>query len=1249
MQNIKRAIAFVLAAMLLFTPTGETLTGLPAEVLAAGYEGQATIQVLSTSDLHGQSVSYNYNTASERSAGSLAQIVYLAKKLKKGLKHGATIMVDSGDTVYGYGAESLMGGTTSGVEYMYKEMLAAGYDAITLGNHDFDYGFDYILKELKAAGMNSKVVCANVYHAKSKKPVWKQSTIITKTVTTDKGVKETVRIGVVGATMPTLTTFYTWKDELNTADVVDTVRVQADALKAAGCDIVVAVVHSGFGTKNSKSMADNRGYALSKVGSVDVICMGHLHRNYPSSDTNVEAYYDYPGVDAATDLVNGKIVVQEADHGKALGISKLKLSFTDGHATIVDKSVKLRKIKSTDKQDATIVKMNKKFDKKYAKENNRKISTAEYLIANYFGAVEDLPLMQMVNEAKIAYGLRMIDTQLPDYRGYPVISATSYQVSGKNGSEDYAAIEGEIKKSDLMKFQPSGQDKVKMYTLTGAQLRETLEWEAASPFEQVGKSADDAWTDEDMEELCVKQGYQSLIKDSWLNDWTSFSIYDGVEYSIDLTQPARYSKKGELVHKNSHRINDLTVNGRKVTDNMQFVFVTRNLNATLNPIIGKVISKQKILPKADYLSEIYEDYVRSQSPDGRLKATLTADDNWQFSMPEGEYLVKTSDTGEAYASGTKSWYLREVKTNSEGYGYYALKLGGENTDTAGPFLVAAPLKVVPTGNPVEIQAYATDRSGVASIEYKEGVHGNDPSEWSGAKKVTGKFTVKENGFYTVRATDKKGNSTIRFVDVENIDDNISEAPTVNKFTNKMTAVTGKASGGAKVYVKVGGVEYSGTAGGDGKFSIEVGLQKADKKVYVWQVDTRGRKSAKTEIYVTRKGGNLPTVKDVTNKQAYIKGTLNDSQYCTIAVVRNDKYIYIPDSKVDYYKLSKFYKKSMYTLKKCGYKYNNGSFSLNTGYLNADDSLKAYNIDWNGRISESIPLTVQDVAPNIPKAADFMIAEEGVITGKLNNPKSGRTYRAFASVDGERTYVEVEEDGRFVIDVGPVDAGTVVSVGVQDMPENVWRTSVTQKRFAFGMEALSDAETDDVIFDEMDDKMDTISGSVDDYTGELTLLLPDSIQTVTVNEDGEFEYSVSGHLKKNTCVGVIKRTAKHNIKIFGKAKITEAKPENPEWITEKVTTDTKTVKMFDVDKDKAILKVGGKEYKPSSIKYSDEREGYVYTFKIKRQKKGRTMYCWLYNSGGESKKIKMVVKKGKKKKKKKSEEEQAQETGEQTTE
>ena len=1246
MKFFNKAIAGVLAAAVMISSVSylpdefiENDTGLiTGTVEAAGYEGIGYLQILSTADIHGQSIAYDYTTASGGKAGSLAQIVKIVRSLKKSIKNGATLLVDSGDDTYGYGAETLMDGATSGVEYLFEEFADAKYDAITLGNHDFDYGLDYIQQQLNQSGMNSKVVLSNVYNAKTKKPLWSQSKIIQKTLTTTGGVKETVKIGVVGAVVPSLTTYFDWQDTISTGDIVETVRQQADALKGAGCDVVVVLAHSGIGEENPASGSDNVAYALTKLSSVDVVCAGHTHRNFPSNDTNVQTYYDYKGVDDDTGLVNGKILVQEADHGQALGISKLKLSFTDGRASIVGRSVRVRKIKSSDKQASSIVKINKTYDKLFASQYNSKIASSDYVIANYFGMFEDIPLVQMVNESKIAYGMRIINESFPEYKNYPVISATSFPASGANGSEDYAIIEGSFKKKDLMKFQATTLNRLKLYRITGKQLRETLEWEAAAAYETAGKTASDTWSDEKMESLAGK-GYESLLNNSWLNNWSGHTIYDGIEYTVDMTQKPRYNRAGELTHEDSHRITSLTCNGKNVTDSSEFVLVSIGITANRNPVIGKKMKNQVIKGKLAYPSDVFEDYVKSQSPNKKFHSYLTADDNVTLDCPEGNYIVKTSDSGESYAASSKDWYVDEVAT-SNGYGYYSVKLGGDKSDTSGPLLIAAPLKVSTTGDPVTIRVYTTDKSGVSKVEYKPGVCTADQSDWNGATAVTSSFKVIANGVYSIRALDKKGNATIRYVDIENINTEVSDAPKVNNFNNKKTAITGSATAGATIYVKVGGVQYSGKASGSGEFSIDVPRQKAGRKITTWQVDTKGRKSSKVVTYVIRRGGNMPDIDGLNNKNAYLRGNLNDSKYCTIAAIYGGG-IYIPEQMVSYYMLSSIYKKGKYTVHKMNCTYSeDGSFKLAIPYMKAGKKVTVYNIDWNGRLSSPTALSVEEVAPNVPTVGSNVISEEGVVTGKLVEPVAGRTYRAFVAEDDVRTYADVDENGRFMIDVEDgFSAGETIEVGVQDFVDGAWRTSIKQTRTAQSMTSFEDLVTDDVLFDDdYDDKMDSLSGMVEDYTGTITLLGPGEKQTISVNEDNEFEYTKSSLFKKNTSYGLILRGGNNGIKIFGYTTVTEAAPEAPEWITEEITEDTTKVKYVCEDKDPAYLKVGSKVYTPKRKEYSDSKGGYVYVFVIKKPKKGQMVKGYLKNTGGYSKKITLTVKKGKKKKKKNTEEE-----------
>ncbi|MDD6037331.1 MAG: metallophosphoesterase, partial [bacterium] len=181
MKFFNKVMAGAMAAVMLF---GYVSAG---EVYAATKPETTTLRILSTTDLHGQSVNIDYDSASEHNKGSLAQIVTLLKEQKSSLKTGNTLLVDVGDTVYGYGSDSIMTGAVTGGEYMYEQMATLGYDAMTLGNHDFDYGYEYVKDALEEAGLDKKVVVSNVYDAKTRKNIWAENMVITKKLPTSAG------------------------------------------------------------------------------------------------------------------------------------------------------------------------------------------------------------------------------------------------------------------------------------------------------------------------------------------------------------------------------------------------------------------------------------------------------------------------------------------------------------------------------------------------------------------------------------------------------------------------------------------------------------------------------------------------------------------------------------------------------------------------------------------------------------------------------------------------------------------------------------------------------------------------------------------------------------------------------------------------------------------------------------------------------------------------------------------------------
>ncbi len=1223
-SSIRGILAFLLA--LVFAVSTLPVDGFAVHAAYKDEKGYATLRIFSTSDMHGQSTTYSYDTASTHNSGSLAQISTVINKKKKEIKYGNSLLVDCGDVVFGLGAESIETGQISGVQYMYKEMKAMGYDAITLGNHDFDFGYSYIKKALSESGMDKKVLVSNVRNAKTGKLSWASGRIIKKTMKTSKKKKVTVKIGVVGAVVPSLTTYSNWKWTITTEDIVESVANEAEALKDKGADIVVAVVHSGIGYNNAgedddetEGVIDNVGYELADIDELDVICCGHTHVNYPSDDPKVQYVYSLPGVSKRTGFINGKIVVQEKDHGAAVGISDIKFKFDKkGKARIAGKKVSVREITAADAEDKKIQELDQKYNAKLTELYENSLSEANKTVDNYFGMLEDNQLVQLANEAKIQYGKEMLSEYASSYLKYPVIASTRYILAGANGGNDYIETGSQLKLKDILNIQQYGQDWAKVYYITGKQLRENLEWEAASIFNENGTEKTKTWSDSVVNSLVQESGMVPVTDPTW-EEFKGMAVYDGIEYTIDASAPARYDRIGKIKYEDNHRITNLTCNGSAVRDDQIFVWVTSHVTEGHWPPSGAEINKQNIVPKTKHLTEVISDYVSEQSKAGVIE--LEADNNWSVVFPDGgNYLVKTSDKAiDTVAS--KEWYVDTVAVQG-GYAYFQAKFEGKQTVDRSPMVVLAKSESRVSGDPIDVYVQASSANGISSISYKEGNSSLSDNNWTSAERVSGNsFKADKNGVYSVLAIDRSGGKTVKRIYVGNINASVATTPTINTVTNVKGIVSGKASPGASVYIDDGKQVYNTQADSSGNYSYDVDYLAGDKNIYVWQVDTKGRESERATTIVARKGANQPILDNLSNKKTAVSGDLNDSTYCKVIAVRGS-YVYIPKGQITGYKKTKLYEKfKKKTIRQVTYKCNKstGRFSLEVPNLYADQNLTVYSYDWTSRASASDKITVEDVAPNQPKLTE-VVAQEGWVYGNIPKAKQDVTYTVSVSCDGETYSGMANPDGSYAVKTTNVETGTKVTVKASDTTEDgVVRTSLANKANAIGFEELGSFEFVNGHIDPVNSKDMVISGYVKKAPNQsLYLVYGSGHHEITLNEDGTFTYELTAPRKAKSKVGLISRNLDGSLQTYRYTTVTLAKPDAPEMINDEITVDTRTIKIKGIDKADGYLRIGDTKYKATSVKKKGEK--YIYVFKVKDLKKKKKITIWLRNATGNSKKV-----------------------------
>ncbi|MCR5670429.1 MAG: bifunctional metallophosphatase/5'-nucleotidase [Butyrivibrio sp.] len=255
-KHLKQALSFLVAAAMVLT-----CSVTPLKVNAAEPQDIRTIHQV-PADLTGKTVILHSNDVH----GAIGRYAYIASVKQNLQNRGAeVILVDAGDFSQGTPYVS----TTKGLDAV-AAMNAAGYDIVTLGNHEFDYGYTQLRGNLAVAKF--QVICADIVDANGN-PVFTPNTVV--------NTKSGLKIGFFGMETPETQTkvnpaLIQGITFLSKGDLHKCGQAQIDALKAQGVDLVVCLSHLGV---DAESAADgHRSVDLfAKTKGIDLMIDGHSH------------------------------------------------------------------------------------------------------------------------------------------------------------------------------------------------------------------------------------------------------------------------------------------------------------------------------------------------------------------------------------------------------------------------------------------------------------------------------------------------------------------------------------------------------------------------------------------------------------------------------------------------------------------------------------------------------------------------------------------------------------------------------------------------------------------------------------------------------------------------------------------------------------------------------------------------------------------------------------------------------------
>ena len=623
---------------------------------------EVRLRILETTDVHMNLLSYDYYQDKTTDQYGLSRTSTLIKAARAEVPN--TLLFDNGDLLQG----SPLGDYVAKVQPLkagevhpaYKVMNQLGYDAANIGNHDFNFGLDFLRRALSGAAF--PYVNANVYvddadkDGANAKHAFTPYVILERKVTDAEGHAQTIKVGVIGFAPPQIMMWdkTNLEGKVVVRDVAETAKKYVPLMRAQGADLVIAIPHGGFEKGPVSQLTENAVAPLAEVPGVDAILFGHSHAEFPSP-----AFAEHPMVDIARGTINGVAAVMPGRWGDHLGVIDFTLDNATGKWKVVNSQSSLRPIFDRKSQksvavadpmvDATLADIHAKT----LDFVRSKVAFTSAPIYSYFALVTDDPSVQIVANAQIAYTRRAM--QGTDYEKYPVLSAAApFKTGGRQGWSYYTDIAaGPLALNNVadLYIYPNT---LKGMLLTGAEVKEWIEM-AAGQFNQINPQGPDQ---------------QSLLNDAFRS--YNFDTLDGVTYEIDVTQPAKYNPNGKLVAPAANRVKNLQFDGKPIDLDAKFIVATNNYRAFGGGNFPGLNASKVVLEAPDENRQVLVEYLRMMdSLSANKSINPTADGNWRIvPVPGVQLTFASASAGQRFLKNHPQIHL--LKDNGDGSALYEI-------------------------------------------------------------------------------------------------------------------------------------------------------------------------------------------------------------------------------------------------------------------------------------------------------------------------------------------------------------------------------------------------------------------------------------------------------------------------------------------------------------------------------------------------------------------------------------------------
>lgn len=521
---------------------------------------QARLRILETTDLHVNLLPYDYFIDCPAPSIGLAQTASLVRMLRTAADN--CLLFDNGDFLQGNPLSDWIareaGFTKGDLHPMIAAMNALGYDAATLGNHEFDYGLDFLTDAIGLATF--PIVSANI--TVQGRPLVQPYIILDRQITATDGQLHMIRVGVIGFAPPQLVGWNRMilQGRVMACNIMQAALHYVPQMRHAGAEIIVALSHSGIGPEDATEDMENASVPLAAVPGIDAVLTGHTHLIFPGpgfAKTGV--------IDPCKGTLHGKPAVMAGSNGSHVGVIDLLLDHSDGRWGVVAHRSRVEPIAQRDAQDQITARVPVDVRIEAAatpghaailSQIRKPIGATAVPLHSYFALVAPDRTLQIVADAQTAHATQVLrGTQWADL---PLLSAVApCKAGGLGGPANFIDIPaGPLAMrhaTELYVFPNS----FCVLLVTGADVKDWLE-HSAGLFAPVIRGQTD--------QPLLHPGYPCY----------NFDVIAGITYEIDPSQPSRTDPQGQVINIGAQRVGNLRWTGQAVDPDQSFLIATNS-------------------------------------------------------------------------------------------------------------------------------------------------------------------------------------------------------------------------------------------------------------------------------------------------------------------------------------------------------------------------------------------------------------------------------------------------------------------------------------------------------------------------------------------------------------------------------------------------------------------------------------------------------------------------------------------------